>query len=74
MVDNERPWLNRTRREVETQAKKMLTQGMEYAVCEYDCPIFKGTRAAVIPSTAGISVDRYILIEQSKGVNKRNIF
>ena len=47
MVDNERPWLNRTRREVETQAKKMLAQGMEYAVCEYDRPIFKGTiRAA----------------------------
>ena len=38
MVDNERPWLNRTRREVETQAKKMLAQGMEYAVCEHDCP------------------------------------
>ena len=36
MVDNERPWLNRTRREVETQAKKMLAQGMEYAVCKYN--------------------------------------
>ena len=36
VVDNEKPWLNRTRRDVETQAKKMLQQGMEYAVCDYN--------------------------------------
>ena len=40
VVDNERPWLNRIRREVETQAKKMLAQGMEYAVCEYVCTLY----------------------------------
>ena len=50
VIDNERPWLNRTKREVETQAKKMLTQGMEYAVriCHYNACIIRGWKPKVI--------------------------
>ena len=32
VIDEEKPWLQRAKREVETQAKKMLIQGLENLV------------------------------------------
>ena len=32
LLEDERPWLNRARREVESQGKKMLLQGLELMV------------------------------------------
>ncbi len=32
ILDEERPWLQRARKEVESQAKKMLLQGLEHLV------------------------------------------
>ena len=32
LLEEERPWLNRARREVESQGKKMLLQGLELMV------------------------------------------
>ena len=32
IVEEEKPWLNRARREVEAQAKRMLLQGLELMV------------------------------------------
>ena len=37
VVEEERKWLARARREIESQAKKMLLQGLEHMVCVCVC-------------------------------------